>query len=98
MYEVLVIAGKVFFVIYDLALIIGALYFAFQIQECWSKYKVIKKEYVLSPWNVKKGHSGRSKKDIEPKLICIKVEMISWLCIFLINVYVCIDCWSLILK
>lgn len=93
-----VILSKIFWIAFEVVLIACMMIFAIRIEAAYKVYKQVKKDYALAPNIVKKGHTGKSKADIEKYIISAKVDLISWLCIFLACVYACFDCFVWILK
>ncbi len=92
------ILSKIFWIVFEVAFIACMMIFGIRIEAAWKVYRQVKKDYALAPDAVKKGHTGKSKADIEKFIISAKVDLISWLCILLACVYACFDCFVWILK
>lgn len=83
---------KVFWIVYELALIAFECWFCSQLHKARKKFYAVKKEYVLSPEVVKPGHSGRSRCEIEPELDAAKFTYLFFAIISAACLFACIDC------
>lgn len=85
---------KLFWICYEIALLICEALFCIRLQAAWNGYKRLKKEYCLAPVELKKGHAGRARAEVELDLVNKKVELVSWACIAFACVYALIDCFT----
>lgn len=88
---------KLFWIIFEVLLVIVEIFFCIRLQDINSTYKKLKKEYSLSTKTTANGHSGRLRADVEKDLINAKVELISWACISAACAYACVDCFMWII-
>lgn len=89
MFEILI---KLFWIAFEMGLIVAEFYFCIQLREVLKLHKKFKKEYSLATNNGYNGHSGRLMKEIEKDLINMRIEVISWASIVIACAYAVVDC------
>lgn len=78
----------------ETALIFAEFVFVYHTEKTRLSLRRIKKEYSLAPVEVKPGHSGHPKADIQKLLNARRIEFGSWLAVCIVCTYAIFDCFA----
>lgn len=92
------VAMKIFFGVFAAGLLVCAVLLIRETGKILREYRAIRREWCMSPEEVKDGHSGRTRGEVRYELGVKRLELISWVIFSGASVFAFCDCLTRVIK